>query len=51
MSAAVKPPPVVRAAARRAPPYCEAAHEALLRGMFADMKPGLMRGLAKDLRR
>ncbi len=50
MTAVVKPPPVVRVAVRRAPPHCEAADEAPLRRMFADMKPWLMRGLAKDLR-
>jgi antibiotic biosynthesis monooxygenase (ABM) superfamily enzyme len=31
-------PPVVRVAVRRALPDCEAAYEALLRGMFGDMK-------------
>ncbi len=44
MSAAVKPPPVVRVAVRRATPHCGAAYEALLRGMFGDMKrfPGFV---------
>ena len=43
MSAAVKPP-VVRVARRRAQPNCGAAYEALLRGMFGDMKtfPGFV---------
>lgn len=50
MTAAVKPPPAVRAAVRRTLPHREAAHEALLRRIFADMKPWLMRGLVKDLR-
>ena len=38
MSAPVKPPPVVRVAVRKALPHCGAAYEALLRGMFSDMK-------------
>ncbi|MGO9419408.1 antibiotic biosynthesis monooxygenase [Roseiarcus sp.] len=40
----VKPPPVVRVAVRRAQPNCGAAYEALLRGMFGDMKafPGFV---------
>ena len=38
MTAAVKPPPVVRVAVRKALPNCAAAYEALLRGMFGDMK-------------
>ena len=50
MTAVDKPPPVVRVAMRRALPHCEAAYEALLRRMFADMKPWLMRGLARHLR-
>jgi uncharacterized protein len=43
MSAADKPP-IVRAAVRRATPNCGAAYEALLRGMFGDMKtfPGFL---------
>ncbi len=44
MSAAVKKPPVVRVAVRKALPHCGAAYEALLRGMFGDMKafPGFV---------
>ncbi len=44
MSDAVKPPPVVRVAVRKALPDCGAAYEALLRGMFAEMKafPGFV---------
>ncbi len=44
MSAAVNPPPVVRVAVRRASPDCAVAYEALLRGMFRDMKgfPGFV---------
>ncbi|RBP06281.1 hypothetical protein DFR50_13259 [Roseiarcus fermentans] len=44
MIAAVTPPPVVRVAARRALALCAPAYEALLRGMFADMKafPGFV---------
>ncbi len=44
MSAAVKPPPVIRVAVRKALPNCGAAYEALLRGMFSDMKafPGFV---------
>jgi hypothetical protein len=51
MSAAVKPPPVVRVAVRRTLPHREAAYVTLLRRMFADTEPWLMRGLAKDIRR
>jgi hypothetical protein len=44
MAALVKPPPVVRVAVRKALPHCGAAYEALLRGMFSDMKtfPGFV---------
>jgi antibiotic biosynthesis monooxygenase (ABM) superfamily enzyme len=44
MTVVAKPPPVVRVAMRKALPHCEAAYEALLRGMFADMKtfPGFV---------
>lgn len=44
MTDVVKPAPVVRVALRRAQPNCAAAYEALLRGMFADMKafPGFV---------
>jgi len=44
MSEAVPSSPVVRVAVRRAMPHCGPAYEALLRGMFADMKtcPGFV---------
>ncbi len=44
MTVVAEPPPVVRVAVGRALPHCETADEALLRGMFADMKtfPGFV---------
>ncbi len=44
MTVVVNSPSVTRVALRRALPHCEAAYEALLRGMFADMKtfPGFL---------